>query len=372
MVGRALLILLLLAAARPSSAHLLNMTRVEVAVAATGEVDVRVRVDLNRAVGGGDAYYALSRRPDPLQDPELRALFTRLLDAMEITWGGVRVPLELAAAQLPAEPREVFLNPLAWPMTDLVLVGRLPEAPSGARQVLQGRLLSSFRFEEPLALTLKRVPENRSLTRWLIADQLSPTFDPAADQTAPTADATPWYRYVVFGFTHILPKGVDHVLFVLGLYFGARSLRSLLWLVTGFTVAHSMTLGLASVGLVRVSPDIVEPLIALSIAWIGVENLMPRLRDGRHRLALVFAFGLLHGMGFAGALSTLQAPQGNFLLALLGFNLGIELGQLVVIAGALLLTAWWLRSPWYGRFVATPASLLIAAAGVAWTVQRLI
>jgi hypothetical protein len=371
-VSRALLILLLLVAASPASAHLLNMTRVEVAVDAAGEVNVQVRVDLNRAVGGGDAYYELSRRPDPLHDPELHALFRRLVDAMEITWGGASVPLELVAAQLPAEAREVFLNPLAWPMTDLVLRGHLPEPHVGVAPVLQGRLLSSFRFEEPLALTLKRVPENRTLTRWLIADQLSPTFDPAASQVTPMADTTPWHRYVLFGFTHILPKGVDHVLFVLGLYFGARRLRTLLWLITGFTVAHSMTLGLASVGLVRVSPDIVEPLIALSIAWIGVENLVPRLRDGRHRLALVFAFGLLHGMGFASALSTLQAPQGNFLLALLGFNIGIELGQVVVIAGALLLTGWWLRTPAYRRIVATPASLLIAAAGVGWTVQRLI
>jgi hypothetical protein len=374
---RVALLLLGTAAAQPAMAHLLNMTKVQVAVDATGQVEVTLQVDLNRPAGGGEAYYAFSRVPEPLRDPALRALLDRLVGAIEIDYGGARVALEAVAAQFPQETRERYLDPLNWPMTALTLRGRLPPRQTGPRTgppaLLQGRLTADFRFEEPIALTFVRVPENRSLTRWLVADQRSPTFDPdAAPDAAAPADATPWWRYVAFGFTHILPKGLDHVLFVLGLYFGARSLRSLLLLVTGFTVAHSATLGLASVGLVRLPAGIVEPLIALSIAWIGVENLVPRLREGRHRLLLVFAFGLLHGLGFASALSELQAPQGSFLLALLGFNVGIELGQVAVIALALLLTGAFLRRPAYGPWIARPASLLIACMGLAWTLERVI
>jgi len=354
-----------------AQAHLLNMTRIDAAVDAAGVVEVQVQVDLNRAAGGGEAYYALSRLSQPLDDPGCRALLDRLVAAIELDYGGVRIPLVLTSARFAPEGRDSYLNPLSWPMTALALRGSLPPHGTGAPPVMKGRLAAAFRFEEPIALTLMRLPEHRSLTRWLVADQWSPPFDPDA---APAAadDETPWWRYVVFGTTHILPRGLDHVLFVLGLYFGARRPRALIAWITGFTLAHSVTLGLAGLGLLRLSPRIVEPLIALSIAWIGIENLLPRLRDARHRLAVVFAFGLLHGLGFASALSQLQTPRGSFLLALLGFNAGIELGQLGVIAIAFVLTGWALRQPWYRARIALPASLLIAATGLAWTVQRLL
>ena len=317
-----------------AQAHLLNMTRIDAAVDAAGVVEVQVQVDLNRAAGGGEAYYALSRLSQPLDDPGCRALLDRLVAAIELDYGGVRIPLVLTTARFAPEGRDTYLNPLSWPMTALALRGTLPPHGTGAPPVMKGRLAAAFRFEEPIALTLMRLPEHRSLTRWLVADQWSPPFDPDA---APAAadDETPWWRYVVFGYTHILPRGLDHVLFVLGLYFGARRPRAL-------------------------------------IAWIGIENLLPRLREARRRLAVVFAFGLLHGLGFASALSQLQTPRGSFLLALLGFNAGIELGQLSVIAIAFALTGWALRQPWYRARIALPASLLIAATGLAWTVQRLL
>jgi hypothetical protein len=372
-VSRALLLgLLLLAAAQPAAAHLLNMTRVQVRVDAAGAVEVQLQIDLNRPAGGAEAYFRLSRIAEPLHDPAFVRIADDLVRAVQIDYGGVRVPLSLADAKLPQEPHETFLDPVSWPMTLITLRGALPAAPSTAVAVLQARMDSKFRFEEPIAVTFLRVPEQRSLTRWLVADQASPRFDPAAEPKAVVADSTPWWRYVAFGFTHIVPKGLDHVLFVLGLYFGARRLSALFWLVTGFTLAHSATLGLASAGVLRLPPRIVETLIALSIAWIGIENLVPRLRDGRHRYALVFCFGLLHGMGFASALGSLQTPQGSFLLALLGFNLGIEAGQAVVIGGAALLTLWWADSPHYERRVVRPASLAIALGGLAWTAERIL
>src|SRR5262249_14305703 len=156
----------------------------------------------------------------------------------------------------------------------------------------------------------------------------------------PLADrfATAW-RYLKLGFTHILPHGLDHMLFVLGIYLLSRRARSVLWQVSAFTVAHSITLGLSMYGVVSVSPRIVEPLIALSIAYVAIENIfLSELKPWR--VALVFAFGLLHGLGFAGALKELGLPRSEFVSALLTFNAGVEAGQLAVIATAFGLVGW--------------------------------
>ena len=149
-------------------------------------------------------------------------------------------------------------------------------------------------------------------------------------------------------------------------------LKTLVGVVTAFTVAHSITLALAAFGVWSPSPRIVEPAIALSIAYVAVENLTTsRLRS--HRVALVFAFGLLHGLGFAGALSALALPRSQFLLALVGFNIGVEAGQIAVVALALAASAPWHRSPiQYRRFVLVPCSLAIAAIGVFWTIERVV
>jgi hypothetical protein len=178
-------------------------------------------------------------------------------------------------------------------------------------------------------------------------------------------------RYVALGFTHILPKGLDHVLFVLGVFLLSRSIRPILMQVSAFTIAHSITLGLSMYGLVSVSPSIVEPLIALSIAYIAIENLLlAKFRPWR--VGLVFAFGLLHGLGFAGALKEVGLPRSEFLTALVGFNAGVELGQLAVIALAFLAVGYWYGDRvWYRRRIVLPASACIACLGVVWTVQRL-
>src|SRR4029077_2261691 len=140
--------------------------------------------------------------------------------------------------------------------------------------------------------------------------------------TAPGSRAAHVARDVGLGFTHILPNGLDHILFVLGLFFLTTNIRSVLAQVTAFTVAHSITLGLALYGIVSLPAAVVEPLIALSIAYVAIENLVTTdLKPWR--LALVFAFGLLHGMGFAEALSHLELPRSEFLTTLVGFNAGV-------------------------------------------------
>ncbi|MEZ5314470.1 MAG: HupE/UreJ family protein [Thermoanaerobaculia bacterium] len=177
-------------------------------------------------------------------------------------------------------------------------------------------------------------------------------------------------RYSRLGFAHILPRGLDHICFVLGLFLLSTRWRPLLLQISAFTVAHTLTLGAAVYGVVRLSPSIVEPLIALSIAWVAIENLWTtELRPWR--TALVFAFGLLHGLGFAGVLAEVGVPPSRFLAALLSFNLGVEAGQLTVVAGAFLLVgARFSRRSWYRQRVVLPASLAIEAIGIWWFVER--
>ena len=208
-------------------------------------------------------------------------------------------------------------------------------------------------------------------TEWLDGDATSSPF-PLSSDLLPPSRLDVIRQYLVLGFTHIVPYGFDHILFVLGIFLLTTKLRPMLAQVTAFTIAHSITLGLTIYGVVSVSSRIVEPAIALSIAYVAIENVVTsELKPWR--VAIVFAFGLLHGMGFAGVLREMGLPRSEFLTALITFNVGVEFGQLAVIASAFLLVAYWHRTkPWYrGRFV-VPASVAIAAAGVFWTVQRIV
>lgn len=180
-------------------------------------------------------------------------------------------------------------------------------------------------------------------------------------------------RFVQLGFEHIL-AGLDHILFVMALVIGARGAGDLVKVITTFTVSHSITLGLAAAGLVDVPASVVEPLIALSIAFVALDNL---LGATSHRLAAVFGFGLLHGIGFAGALRIDGGSVWSFLVSLLGFNVGVELGQLLLIAAVLpvIVLARRITLPKNVSLVrvASPvATSLIAVVGGVWFVERLL
>ena len=178
-----------------------------------------------------------------------------------------------------------------------------------------------------------------------------------------------FYIFTKAGFEHIIPQGLDHILFVLGLFFSCRAFRSLLLQVTAFTVAHSITLVIAAQGLVQMRGDIVEAIIALSIVWIAIENCIYK-EVSRFRYFVVFAFGLLHGLGFATLLSQYGLPKDNFISLLLAFNIGVELGQLAVLILAFLLVRYILRKNWYSKEIKIPASLMIAAVGLFWFIER--
>ncbi|MEO1244530.1 MAG: HupE/UreJ family protein [Pseudomonadota bacterium] len=182
--------------------------------------------------------------------------------------------------------------------------------------------------------------------------------------------------YVTIGVGHILPAGLDHILFVLALFLSSTRIRALVIQISTFTVAHTATLGLTAAGVISPPASVVEPLIAASIAFVAVENLF--LKDmPRWRPAIVFAFGLVHGMGFAGFFGELGLPPDQFWSGLLGFNVGVEIGQLSVVAVAFLV-ALLLRQRlalrqmdgWYRKGVVLPASLLIALTGLVWAIDR--
>jgi HupE / UreJ protein len=224
----------------------------------------------------------------------------------------------------------------------------------------------------PAALPQRRLWAGGLLLLLLIGASSLPAFahPTGLDLSKLSRTAVVW-EYVKLGFEHIIPKGFDHILFVLSLYLLEPRLKPVLLQATVFTVAHSITLGLASQGLIYAPPAIVEPLIALSILFVAVENMLVR-KLSPWRLLIVFGFGLVHGLGFAGVLGDLGLPQKQFFSALLAFNGGVELGQVAVILLAWAVVGRWTADKsWYHARVVIPACSVIALVAGWWTVERL-
>lgn len=214
-----------------------------------------------------------------------------------------------------------------------------------------------------------RAGDRVSSEQWLGAGTWSTPVDPGR-VGAPAPVLQTVATYLRLGFTHIVPLGIDHMAFVLGLFLLGTGWRPLLAQVSAFTLAHSASLALGLLGVVTVPARVVEPLIALSIAWVAVENIV-RPAVGPTRVLVVAAFGLMHGLGFAGVLHELGVPDGRFVTALAAFNIGVEGGQLATIgAAALVASPWRSDAGRFRRWIAVPASTMLAAAGVAWMVQR--
>ncbi len=187
---------------------------------------------------------------------------------------------------------------------------------------------------------------------------------------APSTDVV-WF-YTKLGIEHIIPLGADHILFIVGLCLLNTRFKTILWQATAFTVAHSITLILSMKDVVTLPSAIVEPIIALTIIFIAVENLL--LNELKPwRIALVFIFGLIHGLGFAAVLNEIGLPPNKFLTSILAFNLGVELGQIAVIllVFALLILPFG-KKPWYRKKVVYPASVLIAIVAFYWMIERLV
>ncbi len=178
-------------------------------------------------------------------------------------------------------------------------------------------------------------------------------------------------KYLILGYTHILPLGLDHVLFILCVFFLNSNLKKIIAQATMFTLAHSITLGLAVYGIIQPPPDLIEPVIALSIVFLALENIFFD-QVKAWRMILVFLFGLVHGMGFAGALDDLGMPRYDFANALISFNIGVELGQLTVILAMYFMVAkLFSEKTWYRKGIVIPASVLIALIAFYWTIERI-
>lgn len=381
-----LVLLLLGLALQPASAHLPSFA----SGTATIEADGRFTLDLTFDV----AAFAADQSPPNATDEAMRqfidaptnAIAARLAEAQARFVKDFAVlagtsPGVVEKISFPNEADiERYKESVAIVQFPVMLVlsveGRLP---AGARSV-------SFRFPDKLdaiALTVMRpvqppealVVNPGEATPPVPLQLAAAPADPKPTAAAPEIAAPSRWKlawgYLKLGFEHILPKGTDHILFVVGLFLLGNRMKPLLLQVTAFTVAHSITLGLALYGVFRLSPSVVEPLIAASIAFVAVENLCTsELKPWRP--FVVFGFGLMHGMGFAGALMSLGVPRNAFATALVTFNGGVELGQLAVISLAFLAVGWWRRRTWYRRAIVIPASALIAAIGLFWTIDRLI
>ena len=358
---RWLLQVVLIVAAIPAGpeAHDLERTTVHLRVAADGAFSLRLAHDPSwlllrmETFAGGSA---ASTSDAAARDERLRALAPQSIDRVVLFVDGHEVrPTSVEYAPPPAS-----VAPGEFALASYTLRGQIPLSAQGLRWYY-GLVADPYPFTVELA-------DGSSKTEWVQGDAWSTTLALGGPFARPPF-LTRLREYVALGYTHILPKGVDHILFVIGLFLLSARVRPVLVQVTTFTIAHSVTLGLSLYGLVSLPSRIVEPLIALSIAYVALENLRTRTLTPA-RIALVFMFGMLHGLGFAGALTSLQLARADFATALFGFNAGVELGQISVIAGLALLVGWFRDRPWYRARVVIPASLAVAAIGIYWTIVR--
>ena len=391
-------------------AHTMTLTEVTASFLTPGTVDVKIGIDLTQILGSPDTYYRFVTESAAAQQVDAQKVLPQVLAGLQLVVGTTPLHLELERFSTTTANKTLILDSQMSTLSTFHFTAQLP--PS--HEPLRLRVPVGAPVDYPVVYTLVIPAAHVSMTRWLEdgahesdpydwyaqaprAVEAARGGDPPRgvnaprsetaphDESARTADAggpatvnpgaLPGWRqaalYLRLGFHHIVPEGADHILFVLGLFFLGITWRKLLSQTTVFTIAHATTLFLSSYGIFSLPGRYVEPAIALSIAWIAIENVFsPRLRPGR--LAVVFGFGLVHGLGFASSLSDIPFPKHDFLVALLGFNFGVDFGQLFVIAVAFLLVGWFRKAPWFRRRIAIPASLAIAAVGLFWAAQRVI
>jgi hypothetical protein len=356
-----------LSVATPIAAHDMERTRVSLTFESDGSFALDLANDpewlLLRLEPFLADYPGIPKRPNsdrlapPDRDARLAVLAPVMRDRIVLFVDGREIQPPTVAYEAP----ETAMEPDGTPTPGHYRMhGRVPP---------DARMLRWFYgiVADPYPLTIARA-DGQTYTEWIGGTVWSRPIDLTGQFTPPTRLEV-IAQYLGLGYTHILPKGLDHILFVIGLFLLSAHVKPVLMQVTAFTVAHSITLGLSIYGVLALPPSIVEPLIGLSIAYVAIENLLTReLHAGR--VLVVFLFGLLHGLGFAGVLRELGLPRSEFLTALLSFNVGVEFGQLTVIAVAALILWPAMRRAWYRPRVAAPLSICIALVGVYWTVVR--
>ncbi len=372
------LMLLLAGMAMPfsSSADVVKPALTEINLFADGRIRIEVRTSLEALLTGingrfentqdapGAEQYDIYRQQSAAQLAlSFQPFEQQFVEAVKLTAEKQRLKLVIHSIDIP-EPGYTKV-----PRTSSII---LSGSITGDPQYLQWYYPA--RFGEH-AVRVKLNDEARqywhwSDYQWIRQDLVSEPF-PIKGFLGQTSWMLVLKTYAEAGFLHILPLGMDHILFILGLFLMSRRLHPLVWQATMFTLAHSITLSLSTLGLLELPASIVEPLIAMSIAYIAIENIWLKSLS-KTRLWVVFGFGLLHGLGFAAMLLEFGLPDDGYLLALLGFNLGVEAGQIVILLVAWLGLGVWCRQ-WsgYRQWIVIPASALIAMVGILWFWQRL-
>ncbi|QPH52396.1 HupE/UreJ family protein [Pontivivens ytuae] len=298
-----------------------------------------------------DGYRAMP--PDQLVQLVRQSGFD-LTELAQVEVDGVVASFEVDNITVPREDN------LELPRQSVVsLSGVLPDGETG-RLIWNGQVEVIIRIDDAAGEAIHQ--------EFLLSMSASQPFDLAG--AAPQSLASVVSSYIVIGFEHIIPKGWDHILFVVGLFLLAARAGPLIWQITAFTLAHTVTLALATLDVISLPAAIVEPLIALSITYVCVENVLTN-RMTPWRPVVVFLFGLLHGLGFAGVLGEVGLSTQHFVASLIAFNVGVELGQLAVITICFLAVGIWFRNrTWYRQVIVIPASVVIGLVGLWWFIER--
>lgn len=367
------LVLLLIS---PAHADIVKPALVEISVSTEGHYRVELRASIEALLTGINAQYKDTTQAPTAEEydrfrvmsaAELRQAFQpfeqKLLDTVKIEIDGKPSRLKLGEVDIPP-PGYTKVPRISL----IVLEGPIDRSANHLTWYYPAAFGDN-------AVRVRQVDEQNekwhwSSWQWIRDDTVSKPFSLQEVFTQPSTWQI-FVDYVDAGFDHILPSGYDHILFILGLFLLSTQLRPLFWQITMFTLAHSITLGMTIYGLIDLPARIVEPLIALSIAYIGIENIWHK-KLHNSRLLVVFAFGLLHGMGFAGFLSEFGMPDDAFFIALLGFNVGVELGQITLLIMAFAVVGYWLgNKSYYRRVFVLPSSVIITVIGLYWTWERI-
>ena len=362
--------------AQSADAHQLRPAIVNLEFTQNGWVKVHIQTNIESLIAGIDSshddtddspqtelYNQLRALSSEQLTREFKLLEESIISQLNLAFDGVKSDLSLVRLDIP-----VIGNLDKSRLSDLHLLAFIPNPSDSDKPDVTWQYPKKF-GNNVAHFYYDQTPQEKT-SHWLTDGVMSPPFELNAAYT-PKPFTQVAAEYTVLGFEHIVPKGIDHILFVLGLFLLSVKLRPLLLQVTAFTLAHSITLGLTIYGVISLPPSIVEPLIALSIVAVGIENIFVKTVKIR-RIVVVFLFGLLHGMGFAGVLSQLGLPESDFVTALVFFNIGVEAGQLFVITVAFLCVFWLLKNQQlYRQWVVIPVSALISLIGLYWTYERL-
>lgn len=321
--------------------------------AAIAGIDLAAVADTNDAENN-DIYDDLRALPPEELTERLREAWSSIESQLLISANGRRLPIALNTVEVQDTPNLELAR-----LSRVTLTAPLPP---GDTPVTIG-------WEPSLGpLIVRQRGVENGYAAFLAPGMMSDPIERAGGPPQTAMEA--FLDYIRVGFDHIVPQGLDHILFVLGLFFFSLRMGALLWQVTAFTLAHTVTLALGALDIIRLSPDIVEPIIAASIVYVGIENLFLR-KLPPWRPFVIFGFGLLHGLGFASVLQEFGLGNDHFVPKLIGFNVGVEVGQLAVIAAAwLTLALFFGRFGWYHRRIAAPVSVAIALIAAFWVLER--